>query len=366
MFLAAALWAGLVPLVWFWPHLSCDPVAWHRQELVLGFAGAAMGGYLLTALPHWLKQAGAAGQGISPRGTVALMAAWGIGRLLGGSCLPDGVALAGLALYPVGLTLCLVAPVARAGAWERLLIALAPLLLLLVAARLRLAEDVLTATLGMALLVALVGGRIVPAFLAARAEDRRPRRPLSWDARLADAALALALALHLAGGGATAVGGLLLAAAFAQALRVRRWRLAAVLRGHWDLALLLGAWLWLPTGLGLVGAGLVGASTLPPATAVHALTMGMMGSMVLAVMARGWMHRAPGRLRVDRPTAIAFGLLQLATALRLCAADMGLAAAVWQCAWVLAAAQCIASVFRPVPQPILSARRKADAGHDAL
>lgn len=44
LFLLAALWAGLVPLVWLWPGLSCDPVAWHRQELVLGFAGAAMGG----------------------------------------------------------------------------------------------------------------------------------------------------------------------------------------------------------------------------------------------------------------------------------------------------------------------------------
>ena len=44
LFLLGTFWAALVPLVWLWPGLTCDPVAWHRQELVLGFAGAAMGG----------------------------------------------------------------------------------------------------------------------------------------------------------------------------------------------------------------------------------------------------------------------------------------------------------------------------------
>ena len=365
-FLLAALWAGLVPLVWLWPGLSCDPVAWHRQELVLGFAGAAMGGYLLTALPHWLKRAGFPGEAVSPRRTAALVAAWGVGRLAGGSCVADGPALAGLALYPLGLTLCLVAPVARAGAWSRLPIAAAPLVLLLIAARLRLAADGLTAVLGMALLVALVGGRIVPAFLAARAgaqagaraDDHGPRRRLPWDARLADAALALALALHLAGSGGRAVGALLIAAAFGQALRMRRWPIAPVL-AHRDLALLLCAWLWLPLGLALVGAGLSGVPDLPRATVLHGLTMGLMGSMVLAVMARSWMRRDPGRLRVDRPTLIAFGLLQLSTALRLAGGDPETAALAWQGAWALAAGLSTSSLFRPVPQPILSAARGA-------
>lgn len=245
------------------------------------------------------------------------MVVWGIGRLTGGSCQPDDVALAGLALYPLGLTLCLVGPVLRAGAWSRLPMALAPILLLLMAVRLRLAADGLTAVLGLALLVALVGGRIVPAFLAARAEDRQPRRRMPWDDRLADAALALALTLHLAGAGEKAVGALLIAAAFGQAARMRRWDMAPLLHGHRDLALLLCAWLWLPLGLGLVGAGLMGLRWLPTATAVHALTMGLMGSMILAVMARGWMRREPGRLLVGRPTAVAFALLQLAAVFRL-------------------------------------------------
>jgi uncharacterized protein involved in response to NO len=358
LFLAGSVWAALVPLVWLWPDLSCDPVAWHRQELVLGFAGAAMGGYLLSALPHWLKLAGDEGGGISSRGTLMLVLAWVIGRVAGGACQPDGLALAGLALYPAGLAFSLAAPVLRAGAWGRLPIALAPLLLLLIALRLRLASDSLTAVLGMALLVALVGGRIVPAFLAARTGDRSGRGALPLGARLADGALGLALVLHLSGVAEPWVGGVALAAALGQGLRMRGWALAPALRGHGDLALLVLAWLWLPLGLALVGAGLIGWTTLPVATLVHALTMGLMGSMVLAVMARAFMPRAPGRLIAGRGTLVAFALLQLAVLLRLFGSDAGLVVVLpWLCAWAVVAGQGALAAFRPVPRPVFSARR---------
>lgn len=362
LFLLGSVWAALVPLVWLWPDLSCDPVAWHRQELVLGFAGAAMGGYLLSALPHWLKLAGADGAGVSPRGTVALVLAWGVGRVMGGACLPDGLALAGLALYPLGLALSLAMPVIQARVWARLPIALAPLLLVLIALRLRLAADSLTAVLGMALLVALVGGRIVPAFLAARAGDGDRRRPMPTVARLADAALGVTLALHLGGVADTWVGGMALAAALGQALRTRGWPLAPALRGHGDLLLLVLAWLWLPLGLGLVGAGLLGATGLPVATLVHALTMGLMGSMVLAVMARASMRRAPGRLLAGRATVTAFALLQIAVVLRLFLSDAGMIVVLpWLGAWAIVAWQSALAVGRPLPRPVFSARRSNPA-----
>ncbi|TKD25270.1 hypothetical protein FBT96_02695 [Rhodobacter capsulatus] len=359
LFLLAALWAGLVPLVWLWPGLSCDPAAWHQQELMLGFVGAAMGGYLLTALPHWLKDAGMSVSGVPPLATLSLVAAWVIGRLAGGSCQPDGVSLAGLALYPFGLTLCLVLPVGRAGAWSRLPIALAPLVLLLIAVRLRLAADGLTAVLGLTFVVAVVGGRIIPAFLAARANDRKPRRRMPWDNRLADGALASALALHLAGAGEKGVGALLLAAAFGQAARMRRWDMAPLLRGHRDIALLLCAWLWLPLGLGLVGAGLLGMHGLPMATAVHALTTGLMGSMILAVMARAWMRREPGELRPGPLLCAAFVLIQLTAVLRLTLTALAPSALCWSAGWTLSAIAATQAFYRPLNRPILSAGRAA-------
>lgn len=364
LFLLAALWAALVPLVWLMPGQLCDPVAWHRQELILGVAGAAMGGYLLTALPHWIGpgDVGTALWRRRPTVTRLMVLAWGLGRIFGGSCQPDALALVGLWLYPLALAAALVLPVVAARVWRRLPIALAPLLLGLIALRLRLAGDSLSAVLGLALLVSLVGGRIVPAFLRARAGDTTARRiALPGFARLADLGLVLALFAPLLGVGQGPTGFILLAAAMAQGLRVLAWPLRRGLRGRQaDLALLLVAWAWMPAGLGLLGVSLAFPTGPTPTTALHGLTMGLMGSMVLAVMARAWMIRLPGTLRPGPGLCLAFALVQLATLLRLVLPQAPIPAALcWSTGWTLATAAALLALFRPVPSPVLSARRLA-------
>lgn len=362
LFLLASLWAGLVPLVWLAPGLVCDPLAWHRQELPLGAAGAAMGGYLLSALPHWLKQTGRETGTVTcgPAATRLLVLAWVLGRVLDGPCMPDALALVGLGLFPLGLVACLVVPLTRAGAWRRLPIALAPLLLLLIALRLRLASDSLSAVLGMTLLVALVGGRIIPAFLRSRAGfDTAGREPRSAGARLADLALGLALAAHLAGAGPGWSGALLLVAALGQGLRLAGWPLIRGLRGgQSDLVVLVMAWAWMPMGLALVGAAQLDLAGPPLSDALHALTMGLMGSTLLAVMARAWMRRVPGALRLGPALGLAFALVQLATLLRLALPLAPAPAALcWCAAWAIATIASVRALFRPVPHPVLSARR---------
>ncbi|GGO37149.1 short-chain dehydrogenase [Gemmobacter aquaticus] len=361
LFLLASLWAALVPLVWLVPGFVCDPVVWHRQELVLGVAGAAVGGYLLTALPHWLMQAGRdrACIGHGPTATQGLVLAWGLGRLLGGPCMPDAPALVGQCLYPIGLAVALALPVITARVWKRLPMALAPLIMVLFAVRMRLDADGLTAVLGIALLVALVGGRIIPAFLHARAGDKTPIRvsllPLATAASLP---LGLALMVHLADLGARWTGLLLLLAALGQIARVIAWPLARGLRERQaDLAVLVIAWCWLPLGLALVSMSLSPAVGLGLPTASHALTMGLMGSMVLAVMARAWMRRVPGALQLGALIGMAFALVQLATVLRLLTMYHGLAALSWSAGWSLASIAAVAAVFHSVPRPVLSACR---------
>lgn len=361
-FLLASLWAALVPLVWLAPALVCDPVAWHRQELLLGVAGAAMGGYLLTALPHWISQSGQdrTSRALSPRVTQVLVLAWAGGRLLGAPCLADAWALAGLSLYPAGLALSLSLPVIAARAWGRLPMALAPLLLILIAIRLRLAGDSMTAVLGLALLVALVGGRIIPAFLRARAgSDTTRRMPVPIMGRAADLLLALALVTHLAGFGPLWTSLLLVSAALGQAARPAGWPLAKGLRGgQGDLVVLVVAWGWLPAGLLLAGLVPGFGTNLALPAALHALTMGLMGSMVLAVMARAWMQRIPGALRLGPVLGMAFALVQLATLLRLLLPGQPTVAALcWSTAWILASVVAVVALFRPVPRPVLSARR---------
>ncbi|OYX41015.1 MAG: hypothetical protein B7Z02_17030 [Rhodobacterales bacterium 32-67-9] len=369
LFLLAAVWAALVPLVWLFPGLSDDPVGWHRQELILGFAGAAMGGYLLSALPHWLKQAGHADGRQLPRKRAlqSLVLAWIAGRLAVMQPGTDAITLCGIGLFPLGLSASLLIPIVSARLWRRLPIALAPVGLLIVGLDLRLTGDGLTAALAIALLVAVVGGRIVPAFLAARAGHMAPQRrmPLPLGGRLADVILALALATHLSGIPERVTGWFLLGASAGQAARMVRWPLSGGLAGRqFDLSMLVIAWLWLPAGLALTGLLLAfpGAFTghsLP--TVLHAVTMGLLGGMILAVMARASMRRAPGVLLAGAGHRIAFALVMLSTLLRLALSGLPGALAIptlfWCLGWAVFCGCAIGALRRPVPHPVLSAAR---------
>ena len=372
----AAIWAVLVPLVWLFPDLSDDPVGWHRQELILGVAGAAMGGYLLTALPHWLKQAGQGATGPGRWAVQALVLAWLAGRAAAAQPGDGALVLLGICAYPVGLALCLLIPVLSARLWRRLPIALAPVGLLAVGVGLRLGGDGLAAALAMALIVAVVGGRIAPAFLASRAGQAAPpqRGGVPATARLADAMLALALASHLAGLGDGATGGLLLAAAVGQVARMGRWPLAEGLAGgQGDLLMLVLAWVWLPVGLTLTAAGLIlpGAlAELPLPTGLHALTMGLMGGMILAVMARAYMRRVPGALHVSAGLALAFALVMISTLIRLILfatpVALSVPAALWCLGWVVFTLCALWSMAGPTPHPVLSAaRRQSSVGRQS-
>src|SRR6185437_11644471 len=69
-------WAGSiawgVPLGTAWP-----PALWHGHEMLFGFIGAAIAGFLLTAVPSWTGERGFAGWPLA-----ALSALWVFGRVL--------------------------------------------------------------------------------------------------------------------------------------------------------------------------------------------------------------------------------------------------------------------------------------------
>ena len=112
----------------------------------------------------------------------------------------------------------------------------------------------------------------------------------------------------------------------------------------------------------IVGAGLLAGLSLP--TALHALTMGLMGGMILAIMARASMRRAPGVLQAQIGHKIAFALVMLATVLRVALAGLPEAlpvpALLWSLGWTVFAGCAARSVWVPVPHPVLSAARGGD------
>ena len=298
LFLCAGLWALLTPVVWLWPGgLGADPVRWHLHEMMFGMGGAAVGGDLLTALPS------GAGRGpVSAQMVRSLTVLWLVARL----ALPVGgqlpfVLLLAVALGYFGLLAAVLARhllLARvwSGFWSvALVVAMALGNAALLADRLGRA-DAGTAPMAMvtlfATLIGTLGGRMVPAFARRWMLNVGDRRHLPDNGALAGLA---AVATGLAGGlilsGLDRVAGMgLLVAGALQAVRLAGWLRARP--WHYPALLMLYlAWVWVPVGLALLGVALLRPDILLPGAALHALTMGAMGTTILAIAARPAMAR---------------------------------------------------------------------------
>lgn len=371
-FLLAGLWATLVPLAWLLPQdVGPEPLSWHRHELLFGMAGAAMGGYLLTALPAWTDTVP-----VRTATTRLLVGLWVAGRLTFMVDLPSVLTASAGASYFLVLAAVLLNAVLRAKAWRRMPLAAAPLLpgglALLSAADPGFVDDpgsMRMLVLFYALLVSVIGGRMVAAFTIHWAERRHPEiRPIDcrWMSRAAVLALITAAALLLFDLIELSAAWLILSGLLqlARMLAWRSWRTV----GYPALLLLHLAWLWLPLGLMLSGISLLPSSGVEPAAGLHALTMGAMGAMMLAIMARAAMTRSDAELPVSWELALAFGLVFTSAPVRLCislvepssqGALLLLSAALWSSGWALFLLNFRHALRGPVPRPVLSARSSA-------
>ncbi|WP_262984810.1 NnrS family protein [Sphingomonas daechungensis] len=82
-FFGGSLWAVVALTLWLLALAGAvqlptafDPLAWHRHEMLFGFVGAVVGGFLLTAVPNWTGRLPIAGPPLA-----ALFGLWVAGRL---------------------------------------------------------------------------------------------------------------------------------------------------------------------------------------------------------------------------------------------------------------------------------------------
>jgi uncharacterized protein involved in response to NO len=176
----------------------------------------------------------------------------------------------------------------------------------------------------LALMVTMVGGRIIPSFTAnALRRAGVARLPQSFAALEAAsvASVALAAAIATVDDGGFWFGAAALAAAAANAVRLAFWRPLATCGDPLLWVLHLG-YAWLVAGLALSGAAGV-AELVPPTAGLHALTVGGIATMLLAVMSRASLGHT-GRPLVAPPAAVAaYALVSAAALLRILAAVAG-------------------------------------------
>lgn len=364
------LWAMLVPWVWVLPGLASDPVFWHAHELTVGMAGTALGGYLLIALPNWTDPKNRHLIGRLALGLLVL--AWILGRgamLFGVQGLP---LLVCVSLMPLGFSAVLVPPLCRARVWQKLPFAMAPTILAAtdmawLTMRQSGVSDLpfgLALVMGFALLLSVIGGRAVPAFINSRFQATGCHaRPLPAIGALASGLILLSLVLWVAQWPALSGVPLLMAGGL-QSLRLFAWGTRRLF-SHLDLLMLYLAWAWLVAGMLLLGMALLAPDMFSLATMLHGLTIGAMGSMIMAVTARAFMARAPGQLRATAAHVAAFALITIAAVLRLAvpAAEflglMGLHWSVlaWSLGWAIYLIPLLRGLAKPSPRPVLSANR---------
>jgi uncharacterized protein involved in response to NO len=317
---ATAIPIWLMSLQGFGPLSSPIPaLVWHAHELLFGFIVAAVAGFLLTAVPSWTASRGYAG---APLLGLALL--WIAGRLV--TTFPLGltagmVALIDLAFIPI-LALTILPALIRSG--NRRNFVFIGMLAGLFAANLHFhlagAATIEPLHLGIniiLLMVAIIGGRTLPAFtssgLKQRGIDISIRRHPWLDIVALMATLAVVIIDVVASATFVAAVAATVAAALL-ALRMARWQ------GHRTLHepiiwVLHVAYAWLPIGLALKAAWLFGAP-IPSASWLHALTAGAFSTMILAVMSRAALGHTGRELVAPGLVVMAYYLVGVAALMR--------------------------------------------------
>lgn len=319
--LAVPLWLAVLCGLAHWQPLG-GWLGWHRHEMTFGFALAIIAGFLLTAVQNWTGRPGLNGTplGILAGFWLAARLAW----LLGAPwwlAAPLELAFAPALGWFVGRSLVQVRQV-------RNYPVLAVLLLFTLAdaevmAGLALGNEnwqrggVFAALWLVAALMTLIGGRVIP-FFTQRGLGRTAQVPawpwLDWALLLGTVLLALLSALGL-----TLQPGLALAPLFgllALGHLVRLWRWYD--RDLWSVPLLWSlhlAYAWLAVaflGLALSALGLAIPSSLP----LHALTLGGIGGLILAMIARVTLGHTGRALQPPAAMSWAFAALNLGVVAR--------------------------------------------------
>ncbi len=357
-FLAAALWAAIgLPLSIAYIEMAAElptrfpGTIWHAHEMAFGFGGAVVAGFLLTAIPNWTGRMPL--QGAALAGLVAL---WLLGRIavLVSASLPAPLAAVVDLAFPAVFFLVVTREIASGRNWRNLPVAGALALLFLgnLLTHLDAMNIAETGALGarmgvatLAMLVALIGGRITPSFtrnwLAKTLPDAAEPAPFGALDRFALAITLVALIAWVARPETDPTGVLQIVAGAALFLRLMRWRGPSA-RGEPVLFVLHLGYGWLAFGLLLMGANEF-LGFMDPTSAFHTLTAGAIGTMTLAVMTRATRGHTGRPLVADGGTIAIYIAVTLAAALRVSAPFTGeyyfvaltVAAGLWSVAYGL-------------------------------
>jgi uncharacterized protein involved in response to NO len=329
-FLLGAVYAGLTILAWL-PMFNGElvlstafgPIDWHVHEMLYGYLPAVVTGFLLTAIPNWTGRLPIQGMPL-----LTLVAVWLAGRVAVTFSAEIGWLLA--AIIDVSFLILVIAATAReivAGKNWRNLRVIAMVTLLLagnVAFHLEAhfnGSAEYGARIGIAaivLLLAVIGGRIIPSFTRNWLARENPGWLPAPFARFDVAVIGLSaatLALWIAQPVGKITAAALVATGALHIVRLARWAGDRTWRDRLVLILHVG-YAFVPFGFLLAGAAAI--DMVPADTGTHAWTVGAAGTLTLAVMTRASLGHTGNALNASAMTQAIYAAVVIASFARIC------------------------------------------------
>jgi uncharacterized protein involved in response to NO len=334
-YLLASVFAVVAILLWlisitgrFQFGAYLQGVFWHSHEMLFGYIVAVMAGFLFTAVRNWTGLP--TPSGVTLGGIVLL---WILARVLlvsGPSALAVILDVAFLPMIAIAVAI----PILRSRNKRnyKIIAVLVAVSLLHFVFHMALGGQLpswlsrasLFASIDpVVILFALVGGRVIPAFTRNAVAGSDPRHE-NWLEVIAFGSLLVIVLVTLLGGAFTFAAwvptSLFIVAAVAHLLRLALWQPQVTL-GNPLLWMMPVAYSWLPAALLLRALSTV--AVIVPGAWIHALTMGALSSLMMAMMMRSTLGHTGRKLVASQMDILAFLLLQLAALLRVVAGGTG-------------------------------------------
>ncbi len=332
-FLFGALYAGLSILLWL-PQFQGEldlasafsPLDWHVHELFFGFLPAIVTGFLFTAVPNWTGRLPVRGMPL-----LLLFIVWMLGRIT--VSFSAGIDWLYVLFIDVSFTALVAAVIANeiiAGKNWRNLKVLMPLSVIVLANigfHLEVHFDGTSdysrraGASAIILLIMIIGGRVVPSFtrnwLARHNPGRLPAPSSRYDiATIVISLLALVVWIVVPFGLVT--GWFMLIAAVLQFVRLARWAGDRTF-GDFLVSIMHIAYLFVPVGFGLIAASVFWPDDVAQLAGIHALGVGAIGSMTLAIMARASLGHTGRALKATTPVKLMFAAVIMSAVARILA-----------------------------------------------
>lgn len=310
------LWGGYALQIITPPSFMLATISWHAHEMIYGFAICIIAGFLLTAVANWTGR-----PPVKHGHLLALCGVWIAGRVVMNIDLSLPIWLVqtiSLAFIPF-LALSLSVSLFKSHN-KRNYIFLGVLSILwgtqICLLIFGIHTAIYVALMMIIVVISLIGGRVIPLFTTSALKKRGVNVSHTPQMRLDIAALCSLFATSILLITAPNGMALCLVACLSAGIHLIRMRRYHSLRTLSDpmLWILQAGYIWLVIGLVLIGMSALGSVSL--SSALHALTVGAIGSMTIGMMVRVTLGHTGREITANTSIFIIFVLMQILAIMR--------------------------------------------------